>query len=104
MSRWSPAPPLTDESARLYYHCKSLYGRASAKLRQVESSKSREHSTGVSVETACWLAPKTNFRAAAPRAGVDIQLPPDAAPCQVSDAVIDEQAVMGAILASTLTL
>ena len=76
MGHWAPAPPITDESVRLDYRCKSLYGRASAKLLQVESSNSREHSKGVSVETAVWLAPKTNFRAAAPRAGVDRQPPP----------------------------
>ena len=45
MGRCAPAPPIKHESARLYYRCKSLYKRASAKLLHIESSKTREHSS-----------------------------------------------------------
>jgi hypothetical protein len=95
MGRWAPAPKLTDESARLYCRCKAPHGRASAKLFEAESTKKRDHSSGASVETALWLAPKTNFKAAATSAGGDIQLPSDVAPYRVSAAMIEEQAFMG---------
>ena len=95
MGRWTPAPKLTYESVRLYYRCKALHGRASAKLLESERTHKREHSSGVLAETAFWLAPKTNFRAAASIAGADIHVPADVAHYQVSAAIIEEQALMG---------
>ena len=95
MARWSPAPQVTDEAVRLYYRCKEIHGRCSAKLIDKENTKKREHSSGVSVETAFWLVPKTNFRAAASCAGADIQVPADVAAYQVSPAIIEEQTLMG---------
>ena len=95
MARWSPSPQVTDELVRLYYRCKAMHGRCSAKLIVKESTKKREHSSGVSVETAFWLVPKTNFRAAASCAGGDIQVPADVAAYQVSPAIIEEQTMMG---------
>ena len=94
MSRWSPTPQVTDETVRLYYRCKQMYGRCSAKLMDKESTKTREHSSGVSVETAFWLVPKTNFRAAASCAA-DIQNPAAVAAYHVSPAVIENQTMVG---------
>jgi hypothetical protein len=94
MARWSPAPQVTDEAARLYYRCNEIHGRCSAKLIDKESTKKREHSSGVSVETAFWLVPKTNFRAAASCAA-DIQVPAAVAAYQVSPAVIEDQSMIG---------
>ena len=59
-----------------------------------ESTKTREHSSGVSVETAFWLVPKTNFRAAASCAA-DIQVPAALAAYQASPAVIEDQSMIG---------
>ena len=95
MARWSPAPQVTDEIVRLYYRCKAMHGRCSANLIDKESTKQREHSSGVSVETAFWLVPKTNFRAAATCAGGDIQVPADVAAYHVSPAIIEEQMMLG---------
>ena len=95
MARWTPAPQVTDEIVRLYYRCKTMHGRCSAKLIEQESTKRREHSSGVSVETAFWLVPKTNFRAAASCAGADTQVPADVAAYQVSPAIIEEQMMVG---------
>jgi len=94
MARWSPAPQVTDEIVRLYYRCKTMHGRCSAKLIEQESTKRREHSSGVSVETAFWLVPKTNFRAAASCAGGDIQVPADVAAYHVSPAIVDAQMML----------
>ena len=98
MARWSPAPQVTDETVRLYYRCKEIHGRCSAKLIDEESTKKREHSSGVSVETAFWLVPKTNFRAAASCAGGDIQVPADVAAYHVSPAIIEEQMMLDCLL------
>jgi len=57
-----PAPKLTDETARLYYRCKALHGRASATLLEAAITRKREHSSGVSVETAFWLARRQTSR------------------------------------------
>jgi len=94
MARWSPAPQVTYEFVRLYYRCKATHGRCSAKLIEQESTKRREHSSGVSVETAFWLVPKTNFRAAAACAVGDIQVPTDVAAYHVSPAIIEEQMML----------
>ena len=93
MSRFSPAPQVADDAARLYYRCRQMYGRCSAKLMDTERTKAREHSSGVSVETAFWLVPKTNFRAAASCAA-DIQIPAAVAAYQVSPAVIENQTLV----------
>ena len=58
MGRWTPAPKLTDETARVYYRCNALRRRASAKLLDAERTEKREHSSGVSVETAFLHAPR----------------------------------------------
>ena len=94
MARWTPAPQVTDELVRLYYRCKTMHGRCSAKLIDKENTKKREHSSGVSVETAFWLVPKTNFRAAASCAA-DTQVPAAVAAYQVSPAVIEDQSMIG---------
>ena len=95
MARFSPAPLVTEETVRLYYRCREMHGRCSAKLLQKEQlTESREHSSGFSVETAFWLVPKTNFRAAASCAA-DIQVPVAVAAYQVSPAVIEDQSMIG---------